>query len=214
MGLRGRKIRTAARQVGRSCVRAAGGPAPGRSLRPGGDGNGLVAWRATGAGWPGANGRLHHPHPAAGRRGAAIRDYLTDIVGRYYERAATPAEVADALAVAAQDDAFLEPPHGLFWPARDGDTVLGCAGLRFTGDGIGLVTRVWTAPAARRRGVASALLTTLEAAARAQGLRRLRLDTRSDLVEARALYARHGFTEIAAFNDDPYVDHWFGKQLA
>ncbi|BCJ74265.1 hypothetical protein CS0771_38090 [Catellatospora sp. IY07-71] len=144
---------------------------------------------------------------------AAIRDYLTDIVGRYYGRAAAAAEVERALADAAPDDAFLEPPHGLFWLARDGDTVLGCAGLRFTGDGIGLVTRVWTAPAARRRGIASALLTTLETAARAHGLTRLRLDTRSDLVEARALYARHGFTEIPAFNDDPYADHWFGKRL-
>ncbi|GAA1643150.1 GNAT family N-acetyltransferase [Catellatospora bangladeshensis] len=144
---------------------------------------------------------------------AAIRDYLTDIVGRYYGRSATPAEIETVLADAAPDDAFLEPPHGLFWLARDGDTILGCAGLRFTGDGIGLVTRVWTAPAARRRGIASSLLTTLEAAARGHGLTLLRLDTRSDLVEARALYARHGFTEIPAFNDDPYADHWFAKDL-
>ncbi len=170
-------------------------------------------------GRPGQDGRvpttvsiaLTPPQDDAAR--AAIRDYLTDIVGRYYGRAATPAEIETVLADAAPDDAFLEPPHGLFWLARDGDTILGCAGLRFTGAGVGLVTRVWTAPAARRRGIASALLTTLEAGARSHGLTRLRLDTRSDLVEARALYTRHGFTEIAAFNDDPYADHWFAKDL-
>lgn len=69
---------------------------------------------------------LTPPQDAAAR--AAIEAYLTDIVGRYYGRTATPEEMADALADAAPDDAFLEPPHGLFWLARDGDTVLGCAG--------------------------------------------------------------------------------------
>jgi ribosomal protein S18 acetylase RimI-like enzyme len=143
----------------------------------------------------------------------ALRAYLTDIVGRYFGRTATPEEVDAALADAAPDEPHLAPPHGLFWLARDGQEVLGCAGVRFTGDGIGLVTRVWVASAARRRGIASALLNTLENAAREHGLTRLRLDTRSDLVEARALYAHHGFTEIPAFNDVPDTDHWFGKDL-
>lgn len=41
----------------------------------------------------------------------------------------------------------------------------------------------------------------------------LRLDTRSDLVEARALYVRHGFAEIPAYNDNPYAQHWYEKPL-
>ncbi|WP_420877320.1 hypothetical protein [Streptomyces neyagawaensis] len=40
------------------------------------------------------------------------------------------------------------------------------------------------------------------------------LDTRADLVEARALYARLGYEESEPHNDDPYADHWFTKRLA
>ncbi|HEY8981257.1 MAG TPA: GNAT family N-acetyltransferase, partial [Streptomyces sp.] len=43
---------------------------------------------------------------------------------------------------------------------------------------------------------------------------RMILDTRADLVEARALYARLGYTETAPHNDDKYADHWFTKPLA
>jgi hypothetical protein len=39
------------------------------------------------------------------------------------------------------------------------------------------------------------------------------LDTRSDLVEARALYARLGYQETEPHNYDPYAEHWFAKNL-
>jgi hypothetical protein len=42
----------------------------------------------------------------------------------------------------------------------------------------------------------------------------LRLDTRHDLAEARRMYARHGYREVAPFNESPYADHWFAKPLA
>jgi hypothetical protein len=41
-----------------------------------------------------------------------------------------------------------------------------------------------------------------------EALMRLRLDTRQDLVEARVLYARHGFREVEPFNTGRYADHW------
>jgi hypothetical protein len=41
-----------------------------------------------------------------------------------------------------------------------------------------------------------------------------RLDTRHDLVEARRLYATHGYVEIPPYSDNPYADHWFDKRLA
>ncbi|CAM5276926.1 N-acetyltransferase [Streptomyces avidinii] len=62
-------------------------------------------------------------------------------------------------------------------------------------------------------GGGAALLEVLEAEARALGAVRVRLDTRSDLVEARALYARHGYAEIPAYNDGQYAQHWFEKPL-
>ncbi len=33
------------------------------------------------------------------------------------------------------------------------------------------------------------------------------------LVEAIALYRSTGFVEVAAFNDEPFADHWFRKDL-
>jgi hypothetical protein len=39
------------------------------------------------------------------------------------------------------------------------------------------------------------------------------LDTRNDLVEARALYARLGYEETGRHNEDPYAEHWFRKNL-
>jgi hypothetical protein len=46
------------------------------------------------------------------------------------------------------------------------------------------------------------------------GVTTIRLDTRHDLIEARRLYARHGYAEIEPYSDAPYADHWFEKQLA
>jgi hypothetical protein len=39
------------------------------------------------------------------------------------------------------------------------------------------------------------------------------LDTRLDLVEARSLYVRHGYAEIPAYNQGPYAEIWYGKDL-
>jgi ribosomal protein S18 acetylase RimI-like enzyme len=53
----------------------------------------------------------------------------------------------------------------------------------------------------------------VEDAARDQGLSRVRLDTRSDLTEARRLYARNGYQPVTPFNDG-WADLWFEKSLA
>ena len=58
------------------------------------------------------------------------------------------------------------------------------------------------------------LIAAVEAYAVGGGATRIRLDTRSELVEARALYARHGYREIPAFTSGPYAQHWFEKALA
>ena len=95
--------------------------------------------------------------------------------------------------------------------------MLGCAGLRLLPGAPGHaaeVTRVFVVPAARRRGVGSRLLDCLEEHARRCGVSALRLDTRRDLVEARRLYARHGYREVAPFSSGPYADHWFEKTLS
>jgi ribosomal protein S18 acetylase RimI-like enzyme len=79
--------------------------------------------------------------------------------------------------------------------------------------GIGEVTRVFVLPAARRLGLGSRLLGELETYARAHQVTTLRLDTRRDLVEARRLYAHHGYTEVRPFGHGPCSDHWYEKAI-
>ncbi len=42
---------------------------------------------------------------------------------------------------------------------------------------------------------------------------RVRLDTRADLVEARARYAAPGYEEVPAFDSGRYAGHWFAESL-
>lgn len=65
-----------------------------------------------------------------------------------------------------------------------------------------------TAESARRKGVGSAILRRIIAAARARGMSRLSLETGSwpYFAPARALYAAHGFVEcepFAGYGPDP-----------
>jgi GNAT superfamily N-acetyltransferase len=87
----------------------------------------------------------------------------------------------------------------------------GCLGVYPTGE----ITRLYVSPQFRRKGGARSLLTAAESWARADGITRLFLDTRTDLVEARAFYASCGFTEIPAATSTPgrFQDHWFEKRL-
>jgi GNAT superfamily N-acetyltransferase len=137
--------------------------------------------------------------------------YYEDIVSRYHGRPAQRPEIVDAQAGYPSDD--LVPPTGLLLLARQGQAVLGCAGMRIRLGEIGEVTRVFVEPDARGHGVGRLLMENLERECRALGLTAMRLDTRTDLIEARSLYASLGFIEGEAHNADPYADHWFRKEL-
>ena len=138
--------------------------------------------------------------------------YYEDIVGRYHGRPASRQETLDARAGYPSDD--LVAPLGIFLLARQGATVLGCAGMRVRPGDIGEVTRVFVEPAARGKGVGRPLMNALERESHELGLDALRLDTRTDLVEARSLYASLGYIEGEPHNTDPYANHWFRKELA
>ena len=158
--------------------------------------------------------RPEAPGSAAAR--AVLTAYFRDIVGRHHRRAATDAEVAAAMRAEPSDD--LCPPGGLLLLAWQDGTVLGCAGLRLLHSaaghgGLGEVTRMFVLPQARRRGIGQGLLTAVENAARGYQLTRLRLDTSDYLTEARRLYARNGYQEVAPFSDGQVANLWFGKAL-
>ncbi|MET8527825.1 GNAT family N-acetyltransferase [Micromonospora sp. NPDC005172] len=152
-------------------------------------------------------GAVRPDHPDAT---LLLREYMTEMVVRYHCRPDLPGEVDAALAEMPSDD--LTYPGGLLLIAHRGADLAGCAGLRWHADWAEL-TRVFVRSAHRGAGGGAALLAAVERRARAAGVDRIRLDTRSDLVEARALYARHGYVEIPAYSQGPYAEHWFEKRL-
>ncbi len=152
---------------------------------------------------------LVSPASAGARR--ALWSYTEDVASRYYGRHSTAAEVEAYLRDDPSDD--LEMPSGFFLLAQQYDEVVGCVGLRLLPDAIGEVKRLHVVPAARGRGLGARLMGELERRACQHGRSRLRLDTRSDLTEARRLYTRLGYREVPPFNAGQYAEHWFEKTL-
>lgn len=112
---------------------------------------------------------------------------------------------------ASEDE--LSPPNGSFVIARmDGDAV-GCGALRLLDPATAEIKRMWIAPDVRGLGIAVRLLRTLEGIAARLGATKVCLDTNRALKEAHALYRREGYAEIDRFNDNPYANHWFAKDL-
>ena len=92
----------------------------------------------------------------------------------------------------------LRAPHVRFFVAHAGDGVLGVGALAVT-PGQGEVKSLFTAPEARGRGVAAALLRRMEETARALSLPWLRLETGVGLDAAQRLYRAAGFVPCAPF---------------
>jgi GNAT superfamily N-acetyltransferase len=110
------------------------------------------------------------------------------------------------------DAGDLRPPRGIFLVARLDGTPVGCGAVKATEPGVGSIKRMWVSREARGTGVGRRLLFALEKEAASLGIGLLRLETNRSLHEAQALYRRNGYREVAAFNDDPYADHWFAKR--
>ncbi|HUA47404.1 MAG TPA: bifunctional helix-turn-helix transcriptional regulator/GNAT family N-acetyltransferase [Solirubrobacteraceae bacterium] len=105
------------------------------------------------------------------------------------------------------------PPAGLFLVAyRHGDAV-GCGGVKHHPGAPSEIKRMWVAENARGLGIARRLLAELETDAMRSGASLASIETSATLVEAIALYRSVGYVEVAPFNDEPFADHWFEKQL-
>jgi len=107
----------------------------------------------------------------------------------------------------------LRLPAGLMLVAHLHGEPIGCGALKFHGADPAEIKRMWVAPAARGLGLGRRLLSELEARAAQQGCDAVRLETNRALLEAIAMYRSTGYVEVAAFNDEPYGDHWFEKCL-
>ncbi|WP_406208962.1 GNAT family N-acetyltransferase [Kitasatospora sp. NBC_01560] len=146
---------------------------------------------------------------------ALLRAYFADVANRYYrlhfDRDCTAEEIDAGLADTPSDD--LAEPTGLFLLGRYDGRPESCAGLRILDARTVELTRVFVRHARRGTGGGGRLLTAVDEAARSLGAERIVLDTRLDLVEARALYTRHGYREIPAYNSGPYAQVWYGKDV-
>ena len=111
------------------------------------------------------------------------------------------------------DPAELTPPRGLLLVARLHSEPIACGALKLPSGEPAEIKRLWVAPGARRLGVARRVLAELEAQAREAGADVVRLDTNRALRAATTLYRSSGYTEVPAFNDEPYAHHWFEKRL-
>ena len=156
------------------------------------------------------------PEPYDSPEAAALwRAYYTEVSDRWYllheGRPTDPGELERE--IASESGADLAPPRGRLLVARYGGEAAGTAGVRLLDARTAELTRVFLYERMRGRGGAALLVRAAEDAARALGASRMVLDTRGDLVEARALYARLGYAETEPYNDGPYAEHWFAKPL-
>lgn len=146
---------------------------------------------------------------------ALWRAYYTEVSDRYYllheGRRTEPAELERE--VARADWSELAAPKGQLMVARYGDEPAGTAGVRLLDSDTAELKRVFVREELRGKGGGPVLVRAAEDAARALGAVRMILDTRNDLVEARALYGRLGYEETEPHNDDRYAEHWFAKRL-
>ncbi len=107
----------------------------------------------------------------------------------------------------------LVPPKGLLLVVRLRGEAIGCGALKFHGKQFAEVKRMWIIERMRGLGIARRLLRALEECAAEAGVRQLRLETNQTLHEAIALYKSYGFSEVKAFNAEPYAHHWFQKPV-
>ncbi len=134
---------------------------------------------------------LPFDHPDAA---ALISATLADLSARY-------GGTGDDTPVAAAE---FVPPAGEFLIAYLDGVPAGCGGWRRHGADAEL-KRMFTAPAARRRGVARQILAAVEDSARLAGAQRLILECGDRQPEAIALYTGAGYERIRDFGY--YRDH-------
>lgn len=116
-----------------------------------------------------------------------------------------------AKSVSANPDE-LTPPAGYFFVVYLNDQAVACAGLKIKPD-FAEIKRMWVNPNARGHGIAKKLIARLEQQVLDCNLNTVRLDTHHSLSEARNLYLKSGYTEIAPYNDNLYANNWYEKIL-
>jgi DNA-binding MarR family transcriptional regulator/GNAT superfamily N-acetyltransferase len=138
-----------------------------------------------------------------------IQQYFRELNTRF-EAGFDPAQSISA------DASELTPPRGVLLIAKLRGRPVGCGALKLHAcleDEPAELKRMWVASEVRGLGLGRRLLTELETYARNSGATRIHLETNRSLREAIHLYRTSGYTEVPAFNSEPYAHHWFEKSL-
>ena len=143
-------------------------------------------------------------HPDARQ---CLRSYFAELERR-------SGEPFDPLIGSTAEPHELRPPAGEIVVAYLRAEPVACGALKHFPGAVTDVKRMWVADSARGLGLGRRLLADLEARAARAGASTVRLETNRTLHEAIALYRSVGYREVAAFNDEPFADHWFEKRLA
>jgi DNA-binding MarR family transcriptional regulator/GNAT superfamily N-acetyltransferase len=120
----------------------------------------------------------------------------------------------DATGARDDDAVAMASGAGTFVVATSDGRPVACGGVQTLGDGVGEIKRMWVHPEWRGAGLGSRLLRHLERLAAHLGHDVVRLDTNGTLTEAIAMYERAGYRRIERYNDNPYAQAWFEKELA
>jgi DNA-binding MarR family transcriptional regulator/GNAT superfamily N-acetyltransferase len=144
--------------------------------------------------------------PADPQAQHCLREYVIEL-DRRFQAGFDPRRSISA------DAPELRPPAGVLLVASLLSEPVGCGALKFHPGRPTEIKRMWVAGSARGLGVGRRLLSELESHARRSSSPIVRLETNATLIEAIALYRSAGYREVAAFNDEPYADHWFEKNL-
>jgi GNAT superfamily N-acetyltransferase len=115
---------------------------------------------------------------------------------------------------AEADRIAMSPPNGVFLVAVVDSVAIACGGVQCLDERTAEIKRMWVDPERRGIGLGRRLLKRLEEEAQQLGRTRVVLDTNSSLTEAIALYGRAGYRQIERYNDNPYAERFFEKEVS
>jgi len=150
---------------------------------------------------------------------ALVGELMDDLDERYAADGAGDGDSHEMMAQFTVRAHQVTPPVGIFLVAwLDGEPA-GCGAVRQVIGGpaeAGEIKRMYTVPAARRRGVSRALLARLEAEGAALGYASLQLETGLRQPEAIALYEAAGYHRIPSYGqyEGDELSVCFAKDLA
>lgn len=93
-----------------------------------------------------------------------------------------------------------------FWCLADEGTVKGSVAIRRFSEDTAELKALYLAEELRGKGFGHKLFDTAITYAREQGYRRVVLDSMKSYEDARRLYDRYGFKEIASYNDNTFAE--------